>query len=149
MNIEFRRATRADVPVLAEMNQQLIIDESSRNPMNKKQLTERLEQWLDDGRTAVLLLREGEIIGYMLYYRTQDEYHPYQDSVYIRQYFIKRNFRRRGIGQIAFEAIVREYFPPNTVITLDVLESNPEAKAFWYKQGFDIYSTTMRRDTNL
>lgn len=146
MSIQFRRATVADVATLAEMNKQLIIDEGSRNPMEIDALAGRMEQWLKEGRTAVLLLRDDDIIGYLLYWTNREEYYPYSETVHIRQFFIKRNFRRRGIGQIAFETIVREYFPPDVTITLDVLESNPEAKAFWLKQGFNIYHTTLRRE---
>lgn len=41
-----RRATREDVPVLAQMNWQLIRDEGSDNPMTVDQLAERMTGFL-------------------------------------------------------------------------------------------------------
>ncbi|MGJ3241059.1 MAG: GNAT family N-acetyltransferase, partial [Anaerolineae bacterium] len=76
----------------------------------------------------------------------KDEYYPYKDSIYIRQFFIQPRYRRRGIGQVAFERIVEAYFEDDEALSLDVLESNPEAKAFWSKLGFKVYHTTMRRE---
>lgn len=149
MQIQFRKATLEDVPLLAQMNQQLIIDESSRNNMTPEQLETRLRGWLANDRRAVLIVdadADDAIMGYLLYRVLDDEYYPYRQSIYVRQYFIKPTYRRRGIGQIAFEAIAREYFPAGSALMLDVLESNPEAKQFWLKMGFEIYRTTMRRE---
>ena len=141
-----RLANLEDVPVLTEMNQQLIIDEGSQNEMSPEELHERMTQWLDTGREAVIVERKGEIIGYMLFWRVADEYFPYKDSIYIRQFFIQPSYRRRGIGQVVFERIVSEFFESGVALTLDVLESNPEGKQFWAKQGFEEYHTTMRRE---
>lgn len=146
MQIELRTATLADVPALAVMNRQLILDEGSRNTMTLEQLEERLTRWLEIGRTAVLILRDEEVIGYVLFYYLDSEYFPHEDSLYIRQVFIHANWRRRGIGQIAFERIAEAYFPPDKALILDVLETNPEGKQFWLKLGFTVQSTTLRRD---
>ncbi|MEO1290241.1 MAG: GNAT family N-acetyltransferase [Chloroflexota bacterium] len=147
-DIELRQATLEDVSMLAEMNQQLIIDQGSPNVMDFEALKHRMMQWLADGREAVIVEREHQVIGYLLYRRVEDEYYPYQDSFYIRQFFILPSFRRRGIGQIAFDQIVSEYFEPDVALMLDVLETNPEAKAFWSKMGFEEYHTTMRRSVS-
>lgn len=144
-DIHLRPATLDDVIILAEMNQQLIIDEGSHNQMTFEQLKERMYRWLTGERDAVIVERKDRVIGYMLYTRVADEYFPYKDSIYIRQFFIEPSFRRRGIGQIAFERIVTDVFDENVALTLDVLESNPEGKAFWSKMGFAVYHTTMRR----
>jgi len=144
--IRLRPATLDDVTILAEMNQQLVLDEGSRNPMALEQLKERMYRWLTGDRDAVIVERRDETIGYMLFWRVADEYYPYKDSIYIRQFFIQPSFRRRGIGQIAFELIVSDVFDENVALSLDVLESNPEGKAFWSKMGFEVYHTTMRRE---
>lgn len=147
MQFDLRLAKRDDARLLAEMNQQLIEDEGSRNNMSLDELTTRMERWLDDGRQAVIVYREDEVVGYMLYYQHAEEYFPYSDSIYVRQFFIARRYRRRGIGQEAFERIAAEFFPDDRSIMLDVLENNPEAKAFWLKLGFDVYNVTLRRAT--
>src|SRR5690606_13231461 len=120
------------------MNQQLIIDEGSRNTMSLKELEQRIEQWLEDGREAVIVERLEDVIGYLLFFREIDERYPYAETIYVRQFFIHPSYRRRGIGQLAFEQIVDGFFSKGIAITLDVLESNPEGKAFWQKMGFEV-----------
>ncbi|MGB1286826.1 MAG: GNAT family N-acetyltransferase [Aggregatilineales bacterium] len=149
MSITFRRATRENLPELVRMNQQLIIDEQSHNRMSETELAQRMHDWLDGGRHALLIVRAGEIIGYMLYYRSDDEFYPYQNSIYVRQYFIKNSYRRRGIGQEAFRQIVAEYFPPEAAITLDVVASNIAARQFWERIGFAPYHVSMRREADI
>jgi len=147
-DIILRSASLEDVRILAEMNQQLIIDENSANDMSLTQLERRMTGWLSTNRQAVIVERGGELIGYLLYRHNMDEYYPYKNSIYVRQYFILPSYRRRGIGQSVFEMIVTEYFPEGFAIMLDVLESNPEGKAFWAKLGFEVYHITMRRNGN-
>lgn len=145
-NIRLRLATLDDVAILAEMNQQLIIDEGNFNTMSSEELEQRMVKWLSAGREGVIVERNDDVIGYMLFWRVEDEFYPYKDSIYIRQFFIQPSFRRRGIGQIAFDRIIAEFVDDGVALTLDVLESNPEGKAFWAKLGFVEYHTTMRRD---
>lgn len=141
----FREATLDDVDHLAEMNKQLILDEGSQNKMSLMQLKERMHRWLATDRHAIIIERDDEFIGYMLYYHIGDEYFPYEDSIYVRQFFIGASYRRRGIGKIAFDRIAEAYFPTDKAIMLDVLESNPEAKHFWLNLGFEGYNVTLRR----
>lgn len=144
--IVLRSATLEDVSILAAMNQQLIMDENSKNTMTGSQLERRMEAWLSSNRQAVIIKRGSEIIGYMLYHHNTDEYFPYKNSIYVRHFFILPSYRRRGIGQGVFNQIASEYFPKGHALMLDVLETNPEGKAFWQKLGFDVYTITMRRD---
>lgn len=143
--VVLRSATLEDVPILAAMNQQLIVDENSKNTMTDSQLERRMEAWLSSNRQAVIVERGSEIVGYMLYHHNTDEYFPYKNSIYVRQFFILPSYRRRGIGQGVFEQIISKYFLEGHAIMLDVLETNPEGKAFWQKLGFDVYHITMRR----
>ncbi|MAU12588.1 MAG: GNAT family N-acetyltransferase [Anaerolineaceae bacterium] len=146
MDLSFRRATVEDVPLLARMNKELIEDERSRNPMNLDELAARMTRWLEDHYHAVIMERGEEVVGYILYRTVDDEYFPYHSNIHVRQYFVTRSSRRRGIGQNAFEQIVKEYLPAGSAITLDVLERNPEGKQFWMKLGFKVYHTTLRRE---
>ncbi|QPC82952.1 GNAT family N-acetyltransferase [Phototrophicus methaneseepsis] len=148
MELTYRGATLEDVALLARMNKQLIEDENSRNPMSVEQLEARMKRWLQDSYEAVFIMHGDDVVGYMLYRTIDDEYFPYNSNIHIRQYFVMRSWRRRGIGQIAFEQIVSDFFPGESAITLDVLERNPEAKQFWLKLGFAVYHTTLRREGN-
>lgn len=149
MKTQLCPASLEHVDVLAHMNAQLIIDEHSPNTMTETELADRMRRWLTGGdyKAILILNMQDEIIGYLIYFLSKDAYYPYQETVHVRQFFIKRNYRRRGIGQATFERIVEDYFPPGVPITLDVLESNPEGREFWFKIGFEVYHTTMKRQT--
>ena len=58
--MEYRVATLNDVPTLARMNQQLIRDEKSRNPMTLVELEQRMAGWLSAEWEAVIFSDEGK-----------------------------------------------------------------------------------------
>jgi ribosomal protein S18 acetylase RimI-like enzyme len=144
MNIQLCAATLADCDLLAGMNRDLIVDEGSRNPMSQMELSERMRRWLKEGWTAVLILVNKAVVGYMLFQERRDEYNPEHIEIYIRQYFVKRMFRGKGIGQAAFTLIQAEYFPAGATLALDVLATNPGARRFWERLGFQSYAENLR-----
>ncbi len=144
MKIDLRPATLDDCDVLGVMNAELIQDEGSRNPMSPIELAERMRGWLSKDWQAVLVLTGKVVIGYALFQQRRDDYHPEQVEVYIRQYFIKRVFRGKGIGQMAFTRLQTDYFPPGATLALDVLAANPGARRFWEKMGFQSYAENLR-----
>lgn len=146
MTVELRKATINDIATLAEMNKELIEDEHSRNPLNVHQLTLRMQTWLDSNWSAVMIFKNSALIGYLLYQQRQDDNYMDERVIYVRQFFVQRTYRRRGIGREAFEQIVNEYFPSGTKIMLDVLATNPEALRFWEDLGFQQYSTALYRN---
>ncbi len=135
-----------NVHELALMNRMLIEDEGADNPMSIEQLEDRLRRWLNDGEYhAAMIYRNDEVVGYMLYREEQDAYDISRKNIYVRQFFVKRAYRRRGIGRSAFEQVVATQFPPETTIMLEVLASNLQGRAFWERLGFEPYFTTYRR----
>ena len=146
MQTLLQMATIADARDLAEMNRMLIDDEGSANPMSVDALEQRMYKWLETGAyEAVLIYRNDEIVGYVLYREERDEYDIDQINIYVRQFFVKRAYRRRGIGKAAFELVVRSQFPPNATIILEVLSTNLQGRAFWEHIGFEPYFTVYRR----
>lgn len=146
MNTMLQIATLEDVPELAAMNRMLIEDEGSDNPMSVSELEERMRRWLTGNHyEAVLITRHNEIVGYGLYREERDAYNRDQMNIIIRQFFIKRTYRRRGIGRVAFEQVVSTLFPPDAVIILEVLNTNLQGRSFWERLGFEPYYTTYRR----
>jgi predicted acetyltransferase len=142
-------ATVDDVPELAAMNRMLIEDEDSPNPMSLEQLEARMHRWLSNGEYhAVIIHRNDEIVGYVLYREEPDAHDITQVLVHVRQFFIKRAYRRRGIGRTAFEQVVRSHFPPSAVIVLEILATNLQGRAFWERLGFMPYTTLYRRAAN-
>ncbi len=136
--MEFRRAGPSDLPVLAELNHQLIRDEGHRNQMTVSELEGRMQAWLDGEYQAHVFQLDTSIVGYALY-REDD------DSVYIRQFFIRPDFRRQGHGRRAFEWLAKHVWT-NRIMRLDVLVGNHVGIAFWRSLGFDDYCITMELD---
>lgn len=145
MSIQIRRATLEDIPLLAQMNQALIEDEHSPNLMTYAELEARMRQWLSDAWVALLFLDDAIVVGHILYQERQDEIRTDLPNIYVRQFFIKPEYRRRGIGHAIIEQIVEHWLPANATVTLDVLETNSGSQQFWNKLGFEVYRTTLRR----
>jgi GNAT superfamily N-acetyltransferase len=142
-------ATVEDAPQLAKMNQMLIADEGADNTLSRAQLEERMRRWLADGTyQAVLIHHNDDVVGYVLYREEQNEFNPEQLHIYVRQFFIRRAYRRRGIGHSAFEQVAGTHFPPKAIITLEVLASNVQGRAFWERLGFQPYYTAYRRQAH-
>lgn len=139
-----RQASTNDVALLASMNQHLIADEASRNPMSLAELDSRMKNWLDGDWQAIVVELDEEPVGYMLFEFRNDEYRPSDKTVYVRQFFIAREHRCRGIGRRAFDLVTRMCFPDAASINLDVLATNPRARHFWASLGFRPYCATLR-----
>src|SRR5262245_29279755 len=92
--MEYRPATAADAPALAAMNWQLIRAGGHRNPMTVAELTARMAGWLGGEYEAVLFEEGGQPAGYALYRRDPEH-------VYLRQFFVCPESRRRGVGRAA------------------------------------------------
>jgi len=134
--MEYRVATTEDVPLLAGLNKQLIEDEQHRNAMSIEELAERMARWLANGYRATIFLYNGEVIGYTLF-----RHEP--DHVYIRQFFIARQYRRRGFGRETIEWLRGNAWKDFRRFRLDVLIGNERAIAFWRSVGFQEYCVTM------
>ena len=135
--MKLRRPSQSDLPVLAELNHQLILDEGHRNPMTVPELESRMRSWLAGEYESRLFELDNSTIGYVLHRQDSAE-------VYVRQFFIQREFRRQGYGQLAFEQLVEQLWS-NRRIRLDVLVGNQGGMAFWRSLGFEDYCITMER----
>lgn len=139
--LHYRRPSLADLPVMARMNSDLIEDEGSHNPMNPPQLEERMRDWLESGDyDAILFEYNDALVAYALFQQKPE-------SIYLRQFFVDRDFRRQGIGRSAIHLLLNEIFAPGLRLTLDVLVSNPTGRAFWRSVGFRDYAVTLEAET--
>lgn len=134
--VNYRPATTDDLPLLAELNHQLIGDQGHRNPMNIPQLEERMRAWLGSGEYQAYIFEEGdEVVAYALVRESVEEVH-------LRQFFVVRRRRREGIGRWA----VRELFaiwPRDKRWTVSALVKNTPAIAFWRAMGYADYDLTL------
>jgi ribosomal protein S18 acetylase RimI-like enzyme len=134
--LQSHRATLDDCPLLAELNHQLIRDEGHRNKMAVPELEQRMKGWLASEYAAVIFKERGEVVAYALY---RDE----PDELYLRQLFVARSCRRRGIGRAAMEILRTQIWPKNKRLTVSVLVQNTAAVAFWRAMGYADYSLTL------
>jgi len=139
-DLTWRRCTPADAEHLAEMNEQLSRDEGAQPVGPRAAYVERMRTWLEEGRYEAAIAEGGnETIGYVVW-----RHDPDYDDVFVRQFFVIRAVRGRGLGTRLFEAAVQEFWKGRS-LRLDVYDSNPAGRAFWERLGFAPYSRLMRR----
>lgn len=135
--MKWRLAQAGDLRVLAEMNLQLIADEGHRNPMTVELLEERMRHWLAGEYRAALFVSGTSIDAYALF--REDE----SGRIHLRQFFVMRSVRRRGLGREAFRLFRTEIAPRDKRIVLEVLTANAPARSFWASLGFQDYAITL------
>jgi GNAT superfamily N-acetyltransferase len=136
--MRYRFATAADAQLLAAMNHRLIQDEGHRNSMSVAELEMRMRGWLDGEYQAVLFEDEQGSAGYALFKREAD-------WIYLRQFFVQPERRRRGIGTAAMTWLLENVWIDTPRIRLDVLVGNSEGIEFWRSLGFAEYCVTMEK----
>jgi predicted acetyltransferase len=137
--VKFRRAEVADAEELAEMNCHLIRDEGHRNRMNRAELEARMTQWLESEYEAFLFEEGEQTVGYALF-RQETEY------VYLRQFYIRPEHRRCGLGRAAIDWLWQHVWGRGRV-RLEVLIGNAVAISFWRAVGFRDYCLTLERES--
>ena len=144
--VKIVKAEPEDSTTLAEMNKHLIEDEDHRNPMTINELSRRMKSWLRSGWEAVLILDENVTVGYALYQRRTDPFYPTEQVVYLRQFFISRPHRQRGLGTVSFNTIKNEYWSKAKRIEVEVLVRNKVGIDFWHSLGFTDYALSLKLD---
>ena len=132
-SLVFRVATAEDAPQLARWNQQLIEDEGHDNAMSLDQLVVRMRAWLTTEYQA-LVFDECDVpapvpVAYALF-REAPEW------IHLRQFFVARDRRRRGIGARAVALLRDTVFPSNVPVIVEAMAWNQAALSFWRAVGF-------------
>lgn len=136
-----RLATLDDVNLLAGLNQQLSQDEGQLSGLTFEQVAERLRTWLGNDYRAVIFEQSNEVVAYALY--CIGERFEGDRFIFLRHFFVQRAHRRRGIGREAMRLLLKDVFPPNARILLDVLFQNQGARDFWKRIGFKEHCLTL------
>src|SRR5579871_3902467 len=92
--MKYRLANATDADALAVMNHALIRDEGHRNRMTIDQLAQRMRGFFPAGYQGLIFEANDPPVGYALF-------KPEHDWVYLRQFYVRPEFRRRGIGRAA------------------------------------------------
>lgn len=104
--------------------------------MTVPELRERMRRWLAGDYEAVVVRTGAEPLAYALFRETDDE-------VYLRQFFVRRDRRREGIGRAVVDILRSKCWPTPKRLTVEVLASNESAVAFWRAVGYSDYSLTL------
>lgn len=131
-------ATDADLDLLAVWNLHLIEDERAETPLDVAQLRKRMRGFLAGEYRAVIFEEAGARVGYALF--RSDE-----NGIHLRQLFVDRAQRRRGVGRRIVERLHAEIFPRGVRVTVDVLVPNEAALAFWRAVGFADHAISLVR----
>lgn len=134
-SISARRASDDDLDALAVMNRQLIEDEGHENDMSLEQLRARMRGFVRSDYEAYVFEEDEAVVGYALVNRAEE-------PLYLRQFFIRREERRRGLGTLAFSSLLAEL--KADTIDVDVLVWNRQGIEFWRSLGFEERSIRMR-----
>ena len=146
MKIQLRVVGEEDIATIATMNQRLVEDERSRNPFSEVEYRQRIADWLGGDEWELVLFTDsaGTTVGYAVYRLLKHEYYQNRRAVSLRQFFIDRPFRGRGLGHAAYLQLENERFG-NREAPLDVLVTNPGGRRFWEKMGFSEYYVSMKK----
>jgi putative acetyltransferase len=139
--MHYRYATADDIASLARMNHALIRDEGHRNRMSVAELEARMAEWLGGEYRAVLIEDAGPPIGYALYRRDAEH-------VYLRQFFVAPESRRRGVGRAAIQWLRQHAWSGENRIRVEVLVGNSAGIAFWRAVGFEDYCLTLELEAS-
>ena len=133
--MDYRFSTKQDIYLLAEWNKQLIKDEGHRNKMSLVELRNRMVKWLQ-GEYKAVIFEDDLPVAYALFTENADR-------VYLRQFFVAKEYRRQGIGREAIKILRDQVFPRNKRQIIGVLTDNTRAVDFWHEVGFKDYSLTL------
>lgn len=133
--MQIQECTIADVPMLAELNKQLIDDEKSDNPMSINELKNRMSEFLNTEYSAYFFIVHSQVIGYALVKNTVE-------PIYLRQFLIDRKYREKHYGKQAFQMLMQHLGLKR--IDIEVLPWNQIGYSFWKNCGFKELSIAMR-----
>jgi GNAT superfamily N-acetyltransferase len=102
--MNYRPATPTNLRLLAAFNQHLIEDERADTRLSLQELESRMRNWLNTDYQAVIFEVDVAPIGYALF-------RPEEHGIHLRQFFIARHARRKGLGRTAIGLLLSDILP--------------------------------------
>ena len=136
MNIKLIKADQNDIPVITSMMQEFyrLYDYS----FNQRAVTNAIKELMKSKSQGIIWLieQEGKVAGYLiLTIGFSLEY--YGRDAFIDEFFIKENFRNKGIGNYVLKAVDKEARKFDLkALHLEVERSNQAGKKLYLKNGF-------------
>lgn len=131
-NLTIRYATEADLAAILDLIIDLAIFENA-----KEEVIVTLEELTKDFRegtfqSQVAVDENGQVVGMTLYYLTYSTWKG--KMMYLEDFVVKPEYRRRGIGQLLFDAIIAEAKKQQCkMMKWQVLDWNESAIEFYKK----------------
>ena len=137
MKLTWRFASEADLDLLADWNRRLIVEDLHRNYLTVPELRARLEGWMSAREYQPVIFSDSEPVAHAVY-RVD------KDMIYLRQFYVRADRRRAGIGRAAFGILRDEIWPKSTRIVIDALvRENGSSVPFWRAVGCRDYNLTL------
>jgi predicted acetyltransferase len=104
--------------------------------MTVPELEHRMRGWISGEYRAIVYEDAGEIVANALFREQAEE-------IYLRQLFVVRHRRSRGIGRRAVEILRSQVWPKTKRLTVEVLVANRRALSFWRSVGYADYALSL------
>ena len=128
--MEYRFAELGDVPLLAEANARLQVDEGARERPGRAEIEREWWRRLSSDYRAVIFEHEGRAAAYALYV-------PDGEWISLEQFWVRRELRRQGLGREAFELLREEIWRPGAQVRVECPPDSLGGLAFLRAMGFE------------
>ena len=105
MNITIRKSTRLDIPQIYNMVKQLAVYEKEPEAVTAT-LNDYYLDWDANIFQVLVAEREKVVVGIAIYYMTYSTWKG--KMLYLEDFVIDQKFRKLGIGQLLFDAFLKE-----------------------------------------
>ncbi len=129
-----RIAQRKDVQAIYDLIVELAVYEKAPNEVSNTPAQLEIDLFDDNICSAIVAEEEGKVLGFALYYTSYSTWKG--RSMYLEDFYVKESERKRGIGKLLFNEVVR-LAKESGVQRMDwqVLEWNQLALDFYKSQN--------------
>jgi GNAT superfamily N-acetyltransferase len=145
--MKMRAAGLEDVALLARLNRELAEDVGDHILLRSRPDFEaRMRALLAEGHQAVIFEEDdgGRATGAVAEAAAYALYLDRGDEIYLRQFYVSRDRRRRGVGRRALALLMNEAWPPDRRLTVDTFAANQAGLAFWRSVGFRDHLVSLK-----
>ncbi|HAS75024.1 MAG TPA: hypothetical protein DCS67_12840 [Clostridiales bacterium UBA8960] len=136
LNVEYRNYIESDYEALKTMILSLYTEDPSSQTIRESNIKRTVEEYFlrPDKLTIVMILCEGEIVGYsIIVHFWSNEYGG--NILHIDELFIKESYRGKGIGKDFFNHL-KALDKDTVALLLEVTPNNTRALKFYQEIGF-------------
>ncbi len=135
-SVEIRKALLSDIPAIYGLVHELAVFEQEPEALvcTPEEYEEAFREGLID---ALVATTEGQVVGMALFYMTFSTWKG--KCLYLEDFYIKPEYRNRGIGQLLFDGYIEEgQLRKARLVKWQVLDWNTEAQRFYVRNHATI-----------